>query len=61
MGKVYINKKRESEIRDLILKIAVIKGRAMELEMYRTGHLLNDALNHSGWELARLLGEERTK
>ena len=54
MGK--ITKERENEIRELILQIAMVKGRAMELGMFRTGHLLDDALNHCGWELARKLG-----
>ena len=61
MGKKIIDKEQENYIRQLILDIAVVKGRAMELEMYRTGHLLDDALNHVGWELARKLGEEKLK
>ena len=61
MGKVYINKKQENDIRKLIVDLAVLKGRAAELEMWRTHHKLDDALNHAGWELARLLGEERYK
>jgi len=61
MGKKLIDHKRELDIRSFILTLATVKGRAAELEMWRTHHMLDDVLSHAGWELARLLGEEKTK
>jgi hypothetical protein len=61
MGKVYINKEQEKDIREFIVELSTLKNRAAELEMWRTFHELDETLNQAGWELARLLGEERYK
>jgi len=53
--------KWEADARQLILNLTALKGRAAELKLWRTVHLLDDALNHAGWELARMLEAERTK
>ena len=52
-----ITKEQENDIRALILDLSVLKSRAMEIKMYRTGHLLDEALSHAGWELARLIDD----
>lgn len=54
-------KKWEQDIRGLIIDLSVIKNRAMELKMYTTYHLLDDALNRAGWELAEKLDEDKEK
>jgi len=51
--------RKEQEIRDFIVDLVVLKGKALDLELYRTFHILDDVTKAVGWEFAELLEKEK--
>lgn len=54
-------KKLNKEAREHICQLSYLKMNFADLEMYKTFHKLDEALNQAGWELAEKLEEKRTK